>query len=181
MGAYDYDDEGVPEQPVNLVSGGHLVNYLVGRQPVKDFLQSNGHGRAGVTSAPQPRISVLKISAKNGLSDEELMQKLIDLAKANGLKSVYYVETLSGPSNPRLLYRVSVDGTRQLVRGAVLDDIDERALRSSVGAAGKNLLVANYYGDIPDTVIAPALLLEDATVKRANDRNEKLPFYPPPE
>lgn len=181
VGAYDYDDEGVPEEPVRLVSDGHLVNYLIGRQPVRDFQQSNGHGRAGVTGSPQPRIGVLKISAGEGLSDEELNRKLIALAKANGLKSVYYVDTMAGPLNPRLLYRIDVDGTRQLVRGAQLDDIDERTLRSSVIAAGRDLLVANYFGDIPETVIAPALLLEDATVKRANDRNEKLPFYPPPE
>lgn len=181
IGAYDYDDEGVPEQPVNLVSNGHLVNYLIGRQPVKDFGRSNGHGRAGLTGPAQPRISVLKVSAKDGLTDDELNQKLIELAKANGLDHVYYVETMAGPLNPRLIYRVNIDGTRQLVRGAELDDIDDRAMRASVTAAGKNMLVANYFGDIPDTVIAPALLLEDATVKRANDRNEKLPYYPPPE
>ena len=66
------------------------------------------------------------------------------------------------------------------MRGAVLDDLDQRALRSSVEAAGKDLCVANYFGDVPQTVLAPALLLDDATVKRANEKNEKLPFYPPP-
>jgi hypothetical protein len=45
------------------------------------------------------------------------------------------------------------------VRGAVLDDLDQRALRSSVEAAGKDLFVANYFGDVPETVLAPALLL----------------------
>ena len=45
---------------------------------------------------------------------------------------------------------MSPDGKRQLVRGAVLDDIDQRALRSSIEAAGKDLFVANYYGDVPD-------------------------------
>jgi hypothetical protein len=47
-------------------------------------------------------------------------------------------------------------------------------------AAGKDLFVANYYGDVPQTVLAPALLLGDATVKRANEKNQKLPYYPPP-
>ena len=84
-------------------------------------------------------------------------------------------------ATPRLLYRVTPDGKRELVRGAVLDDIDQRALRSSIEAAGKDLWVANYFGDPPDTVLAPALLFDDATVRRANEKNEKLPFYPPPE
>jgi hypothetical protein len=82
---------------------------------------------------------------------------------------------------PRVLYRVSPDGKRELVRGAVLGDLDQRALRSSVEAAGKQLWVANYFGDVPQTVLAPALLLDDATVRRANETNDKLPFYPPPE
>lgn len=181
VGAYDYDDEGVPEQPVALVSDGHLVNYLIGREPIKGFGQSNGHGRAGVTGAPMPSISVLKISAANGLSDAELNQKLLALMKEDGVDHAYYAATLAGAGNPRLLYRVNADGSRQLVRGAELDDIDQRALRSSVVAAGKDLLVANYFGDVPQTVIAPALLLDDVTVKRANDRNDKLPFYPPPQ
>jgi hypothetical protein len=65
------------------------------------------------------------------------------------------------------------------VRGAVLDDIDQRALRSSIEAAGKDLWVANFFGDPPTTVLAPALLFGDATVRRANAKNDKLPFYPP--
>lgn len=181
VGAYDIDDEGVPEQLVDLVRGGRLVNYLIGREPVKDFPQSNGHARAGLTSAPRPSIGVLKVSDQNGLSDAELNQKLMELMKSASLNHAYYAETLAGAGNPRLLYRVNADGTRQLVRGAELDDIDERALRTSIAAAGEDLLVANYYGDIPQTVIAPALLLDDSTVRRAEEKNDKLPFYPPPQ
>ena len=181
VGAYDVDDEGVPEQAVQLVTGGKLQNYLLGREPVKDFAESNGHGRAPVAGPARPAIGVMKVTAESGVSDEELNRKLIAMAKDRGLKSAYYVETLGGAFNPRLLYRVNVDGTRELVRGAVLDDLDQRALRSSVEAAGKDLWVANYMGDVPETVLAPALLLSDVTVKRANEKNEKLPFYPPPD
>jgi hypothetical protein len=128
---------------------------------------------------------VLKVTAKDGLSGEELNRKLLDLAKDRGLKSVYYVETLGGALTPRLLYRVSPDGTpagkRELVRGAKLSDLDQRALRSNVEAAGKDLFVANYFGDPPQTVLAPALLVDDVTIRRANEKNDKLPFYPPPE
>jgi hypothetical protein len=95
------------------------------------------------------------------------------------------VNALAGTMTPRLLYRVTPDGTpagkRELVRGAELDDLDLRALRSNVEAAGKDLRVANYFGDIPETVLAPALLMDDVTLRRANKKNDKLPFYPPPE
>ena len=181
VGAYDIDDEGVPARAVKLVDAGRLVNYLIGRQPVRDFPQSNGHGRAGVTGPPRPMIGVLKITAENGLSSEDLNKKLLEMAKDRGLSTVYFVETLGGERNPRLLYRIAPDGKRQLVRGAVLADIDQRALRSSIEAAGKELFVANYFGDTPTTVMAPALLFDDATVRRANQKNDKLPFYPPPE
>jgi TldD protein len=181
IGAYDVDDEGVAAQAVKVVSAGRLENYLIGREPVRDFPSSNGHGRAGITGGARPAIGVLKVSATNGISEDELIAKLQGIAKERGLSSVYFVQTLGGALNPRLLYRISADGKRELVRGAVLDDIDARALRSSVAAAGKNLFVANYFGDVPQTLLAPALLFEDATVRRANQKNEKLPFYPPPQ
>jgi predicted Zn-dependent protease len=181
VGAYDVDDEGVPGQAVKLITGGKLENYLLGREPVRDFTESNGHGRAAVAGPARPAIGVLKITAESGVSDQELNRKLLDMAKDRGLKSAYYVETLGGALTPRLLYRIDVDGKRQLVRGAVLDDLDQRALRSSVEAAGKELWVANYMSEVPETVLAPALLMSDVTVKRANEKNEKLPFYPPPE
>jgi predicted Zn-dependent protease len=180
VGAYSIDDEGVPAQAVKLVDNGRLDSYLIGRQPVRDFPQSNGHGRAGVTGPARPMISVLKITAEDGLTDSDLNKKLLDMAKDRGLSGVYYVQTLGG-DRPRLLYRITPDGKRQLVRGAVLGDIDERALRSSIEAAGKDLFVANFFGDPPTTVMGPALLFSDATVRRANQKNEKLPFYPPPE
>jgi predicted Zn-dependent protease len=181
LGAYEIDDEGVPAQAVKLIDDGRLANYLIGRQPVRDFPESNGHGRAGVTGPPRPMIGVLKITAENGFSDADLNKKLLDMAKDRGLNSVYFVQTLGGERNPRLLYRVKPDGKRELVRGAVLADIDERAFRSSVEAAGKDLFVANYFGDTPTTVMGPALLFDDATVQRANQKNDKLPFYSPPE
>jgi len=181
LGAYDVDDEGVPAQAVKLVDEGRLDNYLIGRQPVRDFPQSNGHGRAGITGPARPMIGVLKITADNGLSTDDLNKKLLEMAKDRGLKNVYLVETLGAEREPRLLYRVSPDGKRELVRGAVLDDVDDRALRSSIEAAGKDLWVANSFGDPPTTVLAPALLFSDATVRRANAKNDKLPFYPPPD
>lgn len=181
VGSYTVDDEAVPAQTVKLVADGHLENYLIGRTPVRDFPESNGHARAGVTGSPRPVIGVLKVTAQQGLTDEELNRKLLDLGKDHSLKSVYYVETLGAEATPRLLYRIDMDGKRTLVRGAVLDDLDQRALRSGVQAAGKSLWVANYATEIPETVLAPALLFDDVTVKRANETNDKLPYYPPPD
>jgi predicted Zn-dependent protease len=181
VGAYEVDDEGIPAHAVKLVVAGRLENYLIGREPVRDFSQSNGHGRAAITGPAKPSIGVLRVTSKDGLPDEELNRKLMHLAKDRGLKNVYYVTTMGAELTPRLLYRIDLDGKRELVRGAALDDLDQRALRSNVVAAGKDLWVANYGGDVPETVLAPALLIDDVTIRRANEKNDKLPFYPPPE
>jgi len=181
IGAYAVDDDGVPAQTVTLVTAGKLESYLIGRQPVRDFPQSNGHGRASIAGPARPAPGVLKITAKDGLGDDALQKKLVDLAKDRELKAVYYVDTLGGPMAPRLVYRITPDGQRTLVRGATMADLDLRALRSNVAAAGSSLWVANYTGDISQTVLAPALLFDDLTLKRANEKNDKLPFYPAPE
>jgi TldD protein len=181
VGAYDVDDEGVPAQAVKLVVAGRLDNYLIGREPVRDFPQSNGHGRAGLATAPKPSIGVLQVTAKDGLTDEELNSKLLTLAKDRGLKNVYYVSSIGGMLTPHMLYRVSLDGKRELVRGAEFGDLDLRTLRSNVEAAGKVLRVTNNLGEVPVSVLAPALLIDDVTIRRANKKNDKLPFYPSPE
>ena len=66
VGSYSVDDEAVPAQTVKLVADGHLENYLIGRTPVRDFPESNGHARAGVTGPARPVIGVLKVTAQQG-------------------------------------------------------------------------------------------------------------------
>jgi TldD protein len=147
---------------------------------VKDFPQSNGHGRAGIAGGPRPSIGVLKVTAQDGLTDEELNKKLLDMAKDRGLKSVYYVADDGRRDDAeaalsRECRRHARTGAR---RGARRIGPAGTALERE--AAGKDLWLANYDGDVPQTVLAPALLLDDVTVKRANEKNDKLPFYPPP-
>jgi hypothetical protein len=179
-GTYNIDDEGVPAQSVQVVKNGKLENYLLGRTPIRDFPNSNGHSRAGLFAEARPTIAVLKITAENGATEAELNQKLLAFAKERALENVYVVEAMQGGMKPRLLYRIGKNGKRTLVRGAKLEDLDLRALRSGIVAAGNELFANNYVGSIPETTLAPSLLFDDVTVKRANDKNDKLPYYPPP-
>lgn len=181
IGAYDVDDEGVPAQSVNVVENGKLTNYLIGRAPVRDFPVSNGHGRAGLAAPPRPQTGVLLVQSAKAVSRNELNRRLLAMARERGLDSVYVAETMGPELTPRLLYRVNAsDGKRQLVRGAVFEDLDQRSLRSNISAVGSDICVSNFSGDTPTTILAPSLLFDDITVKRANDRNDKLPYYPPP-
>jgi len=179
LGAYAIDDEGVPAQSVDIVDHGKLENFLIGREPVKDFATSNGHGRAAPAQAPHSRSGVVLIKADQSLSKDELNKRLLAMAKEQG-KDVYAVETLGGELLPRLLYRVKSDGTRQLVRGAVFDELDNRSLRSGIVAVGNDPYVSNSLGVIPQTIIAPSMLFDDIGVKRATLEQQKLPYYAPP-
>src|SRR5262249_13759866 len=42
-GSYEYDDEGVPAQKVEVITDGVLKNFLMSRMPIKNFEHSNGH------------------------------------------------------------------------------------------------------------------------------------------
>lgn len=179
LGAYTIDDEGVPAQSVDIVEHGKLENFLIGREPVKDFATSNGHGRAAPAQAPHSRSGVVLIKTDQPLSRDELNKRLLAMAKEQG-KDVYAVETLGGELLPRLLYRVKADGSRQLVRGAVFDELDNRSLRSGIVAVGNDPYVSNSLGVIPQTIIAPSMLFDDIGVKRATVEQQKLPYYPPP-
>jgi TldD protein len=179
LGAYAIDDEGVPAQSVDVVVHGKFENFLIGREPIKDFATSNGHGRSAPAQAPHSRSGVLVIKSDQPLSKEELNKRLLAMAKEQN-KDVYAVETLGGELIPRLLYRVKADGTRQLVRGAVFDELDNRSLRSGIVAVGNDPYVSNSLGVIPQTIIAPSMLFDDIGVKRATVEQQKLPYYAPP-
>ena len=102
------------------------------------------------------------------------------MAKEQG-RDVYEVDTLSGDLAPRLLYLVHAnDGSKELVRGAIFDELDNRSLRSDILAAGDDPYVANSLGAVPQTTITPSLLFGDIGVKRATEEQQKLPYYPPP-
>ena len=179
LGAYAVDDEGVPAQSVDVVVKGVLQNYLIGREPIRDFPTSNGHGRSAPGQPAHSKAGVVIVKPSEPLPVSELNQRLLAMAKEQD-RDVYTVETLSDGLVPRVLYRVHPDGSRELVRGAVFDELDNRALRSDIVAAGNDPYVSNSLGPVPQTIIAPSLLFDDIGVKRAVEAQQKLPYYAPP-
>jgi TldD protein len=181
LGSYTVDSEGVKAQAVTVVDKGMLVNYLLSRQPLRDFPESNGHARATPGSSPIPSLGVLMVKSSEPESVKALNDKLKQMAADEGQAYGYRVDTL-GPGNaPRLLYRVYVkDGHEELVRGAVFNELDVRALRNDLAAVGDDPLVSNRMGGLPETIICPSLLFDELEVKRADTTKEKLPEYPAP-
>jgi predicted Zn-dependent protease len=180
-GSYDVDDEGTAAQTVTVIDKGVLTNYLLGREPIRDFPHSNGHGRISLAGAPRSQISNLIFSAANGVSFEELKKKLIALCKDQGRPYGYYVETTGPQLAPRLLWRVYVnDGHMELVRGAVFHQLDTRAIRNGIIAAGNDVYVYNRSEPLPSSIVAPSLLFDELEIQRSNRTKEKLPDYPAP-
>jgi len=180
-GSYKVDDEGVAAAPVTVVDKGMLVNYLIGRVPIRDFPASNGHGRASGNGNTSPAPGNLFFRPTKTSTREELKKQLIDECRNRGLKYGYFVDTLGPRLAPRMLYRVwTNDGHEELVRGAIFNELDIRALRSDLVAAGDDPLVSNRTGVPFMTIVSPSVLFDELEVKRADNTKDKLPDYPAP-
>jgi predicted Zn-dependent protease len=182
FGNYTLDDEGVKAQHVSLVEKGQLVSYLIGRQPIRNFPTSNGHGRAAPTAAPTPYPGNLVLQSTDPQPDAGLKTQLIELCKKRDLPYGLYVETMGPSLQPRLLYRIwTKDAHEELVRGGVFGDLDIRSLRSDLIAAGTEPAVEDRSEPVWFSVASPALLFDELQVKRTQAAKQKLPEYPAPE
>ena len=181
FGDYTLDDEGVKAQRISLVEKGQLVSYLIGRQPIRDFPVSNGHGRAAPAAAPAPHPGNLVLQSTDPQPDAGLKKKLIELCRQRDLPYGLYVETMGPRLEPRLLYRIwTKDAHEELVRGGVFGDLDIRSLRSDLIAAGTAPAVEDRSEPVWYSIASPALLFDELQVKRSQAAKQKLPEYPAP-
>ena len=181
FGNYTIDDEGVKPQRVSLIEKGMLVSYLVSRQPIRDFPASNGHGRSAPGAAPLAQPGNLIVQSTDPQPDADLKKKLVDLCKQRELPFCFYVATMGPRLSPRLLYRIwTKDGHEELVRGGVFGDLDIRALRSSLIAAGTEPEIEDRPDPVTFSIACPALLFDELELKRLESTKLKLPVYPPP-
>ena len=71
-----YDDEGVKAKEVILIEDGILKNFLLKREPVYKFSNSNGHARCALYSKPSPFITNLFLY---GEEKEEIKDSILIL------------------------------------------------------------------------------------------------------
>jgi TldD protein len=182
VGNYEVDEEGVRGAAVSAIENGVLKTFLLGRDPIRDVPESNGHGRAAAATPPGPSLGTLILKSSQSLTPEDLKKKMVDLLRQQGKPYGYLVKTFGPGFSPRLLYRVwEKDGHEELVRGAVFEELDTRELRNDLIAVGNDFLVSNRWSAVPATVINPSMLFDELEVKRADLSKEKLPEYPPPD
>jgi TldD protein len=197
-GYYDYDDEGVAAQRVIAVENGVLKNFLTSRMPIKNFTQSNGHGRRQPGLMATGRQGNLIVTSTNMVNDAELRQKFIEEIKKQGKPYGLYFDdiqggfTLTGRSSPQafqvlpvMVYRVYADGRPdELVRGV---DIVGTPLLSlnNIMLTGNTLQVFNGVcgaesGQVPVAAAAPAMLFSTIEVQKRRRGTDRPPILAPP-
>ncbi|HLM99688.1 MAG TPA: metallopeptidase TldD-related protein [Bryobacteraceae bacterium] len=164
------DMEGVVPKPLTLVEKGVLKNFLLTRQPVTGFAESNGRAQLpGAFGADSATISNLLVTATETVPVRDLKKQLIQICQARNQAYGILVRKLDFPSTapvdelrrlmaanardgnggshpvslPILIYKVDKDGKEQLIRGVRFRELNVRSLRD-IRAAGDDLNVLDY-------------------------------------
>jgi TldD protein len=204
LGYYPIDMEAVVPNPVTVIAGGTLKNYLLTRQPVRGFEASNGRARLpGSSGTKQAVYSNLFIQAREKVSEAELKRKLLDMVRQRDKPYGIIIRKLDFPqtgstadirrrpgtstlvSPPLLVYQVYPDGRETLVRGLSFIGTSVRSLRDIIAAADQEHVfdyIASGGGNyiVGHSVIAPSVLFEDAEFERRESDWPQPPIVPPP-
>lgn len=164
LGGYSIDEDGVvPPEEIALIENGVLKNLLNDRTLLKPSETANGH-RGG--------LSVLEVTAKQGLTLAGLKQKLIERGKSDGLDYVLMVSVPeNGDGSVKIITRIDVkDGKEEVIRGANVSFLSMKELKK-VGGATSDLQAANFssHDNSFFSVIAPTgLLINSLEVRKTN-------------
>jgi predicted Zn-dependent protease len=197
-GSYQYDDEGLPARKVDVIQDGILKDFLMSRMPIKNFSQSNGHGRAQSGLMPTGRQGNLIVSSSKTVPDSELHQKLVDEVKKQGKPYGLYFEDIQGGFTltqraapqafqvlPVLVWRVYPDGRPdELVRGVDIVGTPMAALNRILLTGDKtavfNGICGADSGNVPVSASAPAMLFSEIEVQKQAHQLNRPPVLPPP-
>jgi TldD protein len=197
-GAYDFDNEGEPAERVNVIQNGVLKNFLLSRMPIKNFSNSNGHGRNQPGLMPTGRQGNLIVSSTQTVPEVELRQKLIDEAKKQGKPYGLYFDDIQGgftlttralPQSfqvlPVIVYKVYADGRPdELVRGVDIVGTPLAALTRILTTGDRqhvfNGVCGAESGQVPVAAVAPAILFSEMEVQKRAHEHERPPLLPPP-
>ena len=199
-GWYEFDDEGIPAAKVEVIKDGVLKNFLMSRMPIKNFANSNGHGRSQPGAMPTGRQGNLIVSSTKTVKDSELRQRLIDEVKKQGRPYGLYFEDIQGGFTltqrsmpqafqvlPVLVWRVYADGRPdELVRGIDIVGTPLAAMNRILVTGDKtdvfNGVCGAESGQVPVAAAAPAMLFSEIEVqKRAHSLNRPPTLPAPPE
>jgi TldD protein len=197
-GSYAFDDEGVPARRVEVIQNGILKNFLMSRMPIKDFAESNGHGRNQPGLMPTGRQGNLIVTSTQSVPEAEMRQKLIDEVKKQNKPYGLYFDDIQGGFTlttrslpqafqvlPVIVYKVYADGRPdELVRGVDIVGTPLAAL-TRIKLTGDQMHVFNGVcgaesGQVPVSAVAPAMLFSEMEVQKRQHSHDRPPILPPP-
>ncbi len=197
-GSYDFDSEGVPARRVEVIKDGVLKNFLMSRMPIKDFAESNGHGRNQPGLMPTGRQGNLIVTSTESVPESEMRQKLIDEVKKQNKPYGLYFDDIQGGFTlttrslpqafqvlPVIVYKVYADGRPdELVRGVDIVGTPLAAL-TRILLTGDQQHVFNGVcgaesGQVPVSAVAPAMLFSEMEVQKRQHSHDRPPILPAP-
>lgn len=197
-GHYAYDDEAVAARTVTLIDQGVLKTYLTSRKPVAGAVHSNGHGRAEGTSDPMARMGNTIVRSHRQVSFAKLKVMLLEEVRKQGKPFGLVIRDITGGSTntasfgyqafkgtPRLVYKVDAKtGAETLVRGVEMVGTPLTSINKIV-ATSDHVGVFNGFcgaesGFVPVSTVAPAVLLTEIELQRAQRTRQKQTILPPP-
>jgi TldD protein len=197
-GNYEFDDEGTPAQRVEVIKDGVLKGFLMSRMPIKNFAQSNGHGRNQPGLMPTGRQGNLVVSSTETVPESQIRQKLIDEIKKQNKPFGLYFDDIQGGFTlttralpqafqvlPVIVYKVYADGRPdELVRGVDIVGTPLAALTRIITTSDKpqvfNGVCGAESGQVPVSAIAPAMLFSEMEVQKRQHSHDRPPILPPP-
>jgi predicted Zn-dependent protease len=197
-GTYQFDNEGVPAQKVEVIQNGVLKSFLMSRMPIKDFDHSNGHGRNQPGLMPTGRQGNLIVSSTQTVPEKDLRQKLIDEVKKQNKPYGLYFDDIQGGFTlttralpqafqvlPVIVYKVYPDGRPdELVRGVDIVGTPLAALTRIITTGDQqhvfNGVCGAESGNVPVSAAAPAMLFSEMEVQKRAHEHERPPLLPPP-
>lgn len=198
LGNYPFDDEGVAAQRVTLVEKGVLRSFLMSRQPLVGFPNSNGHGRRQVGYAPVSRQGNLIVESSKAVTNQQLRQMLIEEVKRQGKPFGLLIDDIAGGFTftgrglpqafqviPLVVYKVFPDGRPdQLVRGVDLVGTPLASLDKIIATDDKPEIFNGYCGaesgSVPVAAVSPAILIKELEVQKKETSTDKPPILPHP-
>nr|HEV7954895.1 metallopeptidase TldD-related protein [Candidatus Acidoferrales bacterium] len=197
-GTYEFDDEGVPAQRVEVIKDGILKNFLMSRMPVTNFSNSNGHGRRSPGRMATGRQGNLEVISTKMVSDADLRKQFIDEIKKQGKSYGLYFEDVEGGFTltqrqspqafqvlPIIVWRVYADGRPdELVRGVDMVGTPIAALQRIVATGNKidvfNGVCGAESGWVPVSASAPMMLFSEMEVQKKGHGRDRPPILAPP-
>jgi TldD protein len=196
-GFYRFDDEGVRARHVKLIDNGKLVGFDMGRNPIKGFGASNGHGRRSPGLPPVARQGNLVVAVEKSVPRTDLEKMLIaEVQRQHRPYGMIFTDISGGFTNtsafapqafkvnPVMAYRLYPDGKKELVRGIDISGTPLVALQS-IRAASREIETFNGVcgaesGWVPVSASAPSLLLEKIEVEKGFIPPDRPPLLQPP-